>query len=214
MIKILILVGVLVALGVLKRLAPQLVGRWLGGVLGRAIGDHALAQQPDAIHLEPTSSAPWKDAAAMRMLTEPLRSRGFEDAGAFRVREMPGVSVQLMTHPGECMTAAIYEHPQAGTWFDIVTRYQNGKAVTFTTAKPTGLDPRPGFATIRAPGFGSAALFARSRSERPAGEMKPALADQARGEFEQAYADEMAWRKHRGISGREVAETLKERQAA
>ncbi len=172
---VLIVLGVLILLPIVKRLLVFGLAR----LIGRAIGQAALNQQPDRISLSPAGRNAWKNADAANHLAEPLLTRGFQDAGVFRIGEMPGVVVQLLAKPEECFYAAVYEHPQVGCWIDIATRYKNGNGSTFTTAKPTGLSPRPGHPMVHSPGTGPLALYARARAERARGEMQPTTVDRA-----------------------------------
>jgi len=202
---VLIVVAVMIALPILK----QLIVFGLARLIGRAVGQAALNQQPDQIELMETDEQVWKNAKAAAAIADPLLARGFEPAGTYRIVEMPGVVVQLLAKPEERFLAAIYEHPQVGHWLDLATFYEDGTSSTFTSSKPTGLAPRPGHPMVNAPGAGPLALYARARAERAKGRMKATRAEDAAQEFERAYAESTAWRKRRGISACEVAEVAK-----
>jgi hypothetical protein len=193
------------ALLILLVVAPFAFGLLLRR-LARAIGARSLAAQPDRITLEPVASPEWRDAGAASACTATLRALGFRDAGTFRVAEMPGVIVRLLTHEGEAFHAAVCEHPAAGGWLDIVTLHADGSSATFSTAPATGLDPRDGDTRVNAPGTDPSALLARARTERPRRERVAHRADGAAADFARAYAEETAWRKRRGIGAREVGE--------
>lgn len=200
---------ILLAVVVLWQIVKRLLVRGLAGVFAQAVGKVALAQQPDRIQLLKASAEAFRDGAAVKNLAAPLLERGFADAGSYHVKEMPGVLVALLAKPDECFYAAIYEHPQAGHWIDLVTRYPNGDSATFSTVKPTGLSPRPGHAMVNAPEARPLALYMRARSERPRGTMKTVAVESAVLDFETAYAEEMAWRKQKGVSACEVAAVAK-----
>ena len=202
---VLIVLAVLLVLPIVKRLLVLGLAR----LIGRAVGQAALNQQPDEIQLQETDSGVWTDARAASALADPLLARGFENAGVYRVKEMPGVVVQLLAKPDERLLAAVYEHPQAGHWLDLATQYEDGASATFTTSKPTGLVERPDHSMVHAAGAGPLALYARARAERPKGSMKMTQAIDAAREFERSYAESTAWRKRRGISACEVAEVAK-----
>jgi hypothetical protein len=68
MTRILILAGALLAVTLLRNVLPFLIAR----LFGRAIGSHALAQQPDEIHLENRGPNAWQDPSAVRPLASPL----------------------------------------------------------------------------------------------------------------------------------------------
>jgi hypothetical protein len=71
------------------------------------------------------------------------------------------------------------------------------------------MDERPGHAMIHAQGLSPRALFTKAQTERPAGAMRQAAADSAVREFENAYAESMAWRSQRGVRPEEVAEVAR-----
>ena len=208
------IVAVLAGLWLLKRLLGFLLLRWIGSVVGKAVGQAALAQQPDAIHLAAVDPDSWLDRDGAHALADEFRGHGFADAGTYQVVEMDGVRVRLLVDEGGGLLAAVYEHPQAGQWFDVVARYGDGTSITFTTSPPTGLVARPGHPVVHAPAQTSPrAIVERAGWERPPGALEPASAATVVAAFEAAYAESMAWRKDRGISAREVAEVAA-RQAA
>ena len=204
MMEFLVLAVVVAGLVGLARLVPYLLARFLVGVVGGAIGRHALAAQPDTIHLEKTGANAWQEPLAVEPLIWPLHQRGFHDAGVFRISEMPGITLQLLVKSDESLVAAIYEHPQAGHWIDLAARYQDGTSITFTTSQPTGLNDRPGHPIHNAPGLGVHALLVRARAEMPRRPLQQVTPFTAPRLFEHAYAESMADRKLHGISAREV----------
>jgi hypothetical protein len=195
------LLGAVVALWLLRPVVTWLIAN----VFGKAVGEAALASQPDRIHLHAAGPEAWKRPDAAMRHTSALIEAGFQDAGVHTVDVMPGLVVQLLTHPAEAMVAAVYEHPVAGSWLDVVSRYADGRSCTFTSSKPTGLDPRPGHMTFHDPGAHAAALVDRMRGERPSGVWVAITPGEVKQAFEQAYADHMTWLKNRGVSRREVA---------
>jgi hypothetical protein len=194
-------IGGAVALFVVARPLSRLV---IAGALGKQVGATALAQQPDTIHLEPAPAEAWRDAENARRVTTALQTLGFETAGTFRVPELPGITLELLAHPGESMYAAVYEHPRAGAWFEYFVRCQDGTSVTFTTLEPTGLDDRPDHPIVRAVGADPRSLFEKAQERKPRKPLDPARASSVVGVFEHGYADSMAWRKQQGISRTEV----------
>ena len=92
---VLIVVAVMIALPILK----QLVVFALARMIGRAVGQAALNQQPDQIQLRETDADAWNNARAAAVIAAPLLARGFASAGVFRIVEMPGVVVQLLAKP-------------------------------------------------------------------------------------------------------------------
>jgi hypothetical protein len=194
------------ALVVVSLLTPVLK-LLIAAVGGKAIGQNALDNQPDQIHLQSAGPQAWKNAGAARQASEAFAARGFEDAGVYGVAEMPGLVVQLMAHPGDCFYAAIYEHPKAGHWFDVVTRYQDGTSVTFSTARPTALKPRPGHPVANLPGSTPVHVIDKALAQRPNRVLMPSSVHKAVTTFERAYAESIAYRKQAGISTGEVVGT-------
>lgn len=198
------------------------VSRWvLKALLGRTVAGYisgkAMAAQPDEIHLSRVGSQAWSNAVGAEALARPLLDEGFNDAGTCTVTEMPGVVLRMLANGRESFYAVIYEHPQAGQWMDLVTRYQDGTSSTFTSCKPTGLAQRPGHPNVHVPGAKPLALLERARKERPQAPMQHAAVDAAMAVFERAYAEETAWRKGRGVSLEEIGEVasrMEERDVA
>jgi hypothetical protein len=202
---LLAILALVVGLALLRRMSAFFLVPLVGSWMGRAIGQAALGQQPDTIHLEAVDPDAWLDRDAAHELAWEFAEQGFAGAGTNRIVEMQAFRVHLLVHEADRLVAAIYEHPQAGQWFDVVAGYADGTSITFTTARETGLDPRPGHPVVHAPPTSPRALIERLRWERPAGTLRPATIDSVVRDFETAYADSTAWRKGRGISAAEVA---------
>ncbi|HVP14600.1 MAG TPA: hypothetical protein VMS88_03590 [Terriglobales bacterium] len=171
---------------------------------GRAVGKAALQGQPDRIELREANLQSWKDPDAAQRLTEPLILLGYEQAGSFTVPQLPGVVVRLLVHVRECVLACVYEHPRAGHWVELVTRYVGGTSFTVTGSPDSGLAPRPGHTVIHLPGTAPAALHERLLASRPPSGKEEVDASRARRNFEEAFAEGMAWRKSHGVSTGEV----------
>jgi len=178
-----------------------------------AVGQQAVLAVPDRLTLQPVRAHSWRDRNAAESATEALAENGFVEAGTYRVPEMPGVTVRLLANPTESFYAAIYEHPQAGHWLDLFARYQDHTSVTFTTSRPSGLAPRPGHPVVHAPGTDAYRLCERAFAEMPEGTLRPVSVDRAAHDFEEAYAEAVAWRKAYGISARETAAAARRKAA-
>lgn len=185
----------------------------LAALFGRSIGQAALARQPDTIHLKPADASQLKHAGRLKSLVAEYQQRGFEDAGLYAVPEMPGVYVQLMAQRAESMYAAIYDHPVAGVFFDVVSRYVDGSVLTYTTARATGLKSRPNTRMVNLPGSEPTALIEAARRERPHAGLKSCTTSTAVSDFETAYAEYMAWIKQRGLTTGEVVNVAKRKVA-
>lgn len=147
------------------------------------------------LHLVREKVAAWKHAGAVEGYARPLREAGFQEAGVFRTREMDYLRVMGLAHSGECIQAAIYEHDAVGVFMDLVTSYQDGTSITYSTAAQGGeLRPRPGHPCVREPGAGAADLLRRMLAERPARPMRRVPIEGWASNFEQSYAESMDWR--------------------
>jgi len=182
-------------------------------VAGKQIGASALARQPDRITLQRASATAWKNGDARRQAASALEARGFEDVGIYSIPELPGILVQLLAHGGDGVYAAVYEHPQAGSWFDLVTKFQDGTSLTYSTSAPTALKPRPGHASVNMRGAQPAAVLDKMLAMRPQKPNAGASFGMAVSVFETAYAEGVAYRKQVGISTREVVKTATRKAA-
>ena len=187
-------------------LFPRPFRKMILALLGKSgkvsVGRRALAVQPDAITLVPAA----KPASAQaRSFQDALSQAGFEPAGDFQVKELGRLPIHFMVRPADAITAAVYEHPAEGVWYNLYTHYEDGTAFTFSSVRlGGGLDPRPGHRVERRPGLAPAAMLAGFLTMRPAGTMKAVSAATAPGAFAADYADSIAWRKRRGLSADEV----------
>lgn len=202
-------VAALVAVTVLSPVLRLLVA----AVAGKQIGANALAKQPDAIHLERATPQAWNKAATVRSVLDPLVARGFADAGVYTAREMPGLVIELLASARDNFYAAVYEHPRAGVWLELFSRFQDGTSVTYSTARPHGIAPRPGHPCTHLPGLPSLQLLERALAQRPKQPLETAYPDQAVSLFENAYAESIAYRKGVGVSRGEVVKTAMRRAA-
>jgi len=163
-------------------------------------GLHDMAPpQPARVHLSPASELVWADAEAATTSLDALRAAGFQEIGPFGLDEIPAIKLYALFQPEERVWGVVYEHPEAGVWVDLVSRYEDGTSLTYAnTGEGAGLDQRPGHGIIRAPGLEVAALYRRHLAERPARTLKPVSANAFTQSFESAYAEEMDWRNSRG----------------
>ena len=182
----------------------RVVRTFLAFVLAGPIAQKALAEQPDTIRLEPGHESEWLNAEALKRTTREIEALGFSDAGCFTIHEMPGVRVRLLANGAESSYAAVYEHAQAGSWFEFVCRYTDGSSACFSTLRATGLDPKPGSMMVNAPGTTVRDLWSRALRERLSRTLQPVSARNAAADFERSYAESVAWRKQAGLSRMEV----------
>ncbi|MGH3055669.1 MAG: hypothetical protein ACRDL7_11900, partial [Gaiellaceae bacterium] len=84
----------------------------------------------------------------------------------------------------------------------------------FTSVRPTGLSPQPGYTTVHAPGLDAGALLHRALQERPSKPTVSVSSASAVKMFEEGYADQIAWRKKKGVSAKEVVRVATRQRAA
>lgn len=185
----------------------------LAALFGQSIGEAALKRQPDTIHLRAFEQAKFRHASRVQNLASEYEQGGFESAGTYTIPELPGVQVQLLAHPGESMVATIYDHPVAGVFYDVVSRYTDGSAWTYTTARETGIKHRSNVHMTNLPGAEPAVLIESSRRERPQAGLRGCTTSNAVAEFESAYSDYVKWLKTRGISTGEVVDVARRKVA-
>lgn len=125
---------------------------------------------------------------------------------------MPGLALRLLVQPVECAAGSVYEHAQAGVFLDLYTRDQDGTGITFVSVPDRGLEQQ------RAARRSSCRASAPPRStntscERTEGPRVPRTPETLLKFFADAYAEQSAWRKRKGISAQEVANLAKTRRA-
>jgi hypothetical protein len=176
----------------------------------KEVGKKALAKIPETAKLIPTDSPNWQNRSLIDSQTSPLKFRGFEDVGSYQVASMPGVLLKILFHQATNVAAHVYEHPRAGSWTEMATRYTDGRSATITTLPDKGVSAPPWIKTTRVPsGTPTDQMFQQHTAERDKTGIKTlAPADTIR-EFEDGYARYMQWKKTTGISADEVARVAK-----
>lgn len=205
---ILVVAAVIVALVGVRRLMVISVVRGLFRAGLADIGREALERQADHVHLSSRNRTAWRDASTASALADPLLRAGFDDAGIYSVDEIPGVVLHLMSKPDEGLTAIVYEHPRVGHWMEVVTRFKDGTSFSLSTSRTVPMDVRPGHPRLRMPEAGPSQLVERLRRERPRQPFVDCSPGTLVQQFEDAYAEEMAWRKQHGVSPETVARVI------
>jgi hypothetical protein len=200
---ILLILGVLVAFKLLKWRLKRAFSE-IGNVF-KGMAAAANAVPPARLHLRPNDNPEWSDEEAVDCMAEPLLKLGFQDIGAYTIDEIDNTTVRAMAHRGQSMYAAVYEHPQAGVFADLVTKYQQGPSLTVSsTVEGDGLVRPEDRLIIRIPGAESQELYQRALSERSSNPLfagktlRPVSREEFPTHFERAYAEEMDWRLKRG----------------
>lgn len=195
----------LIALRVLMRLGKRMFLKAAANTLGQAIGQAGLSNTPATLTLEPGGEAALAAEPRLARWTQELAAEGFVDAGAYTALEMPGVAMRLLTSPDEGFAAVLYVHPRAGTWCDVVVRYVDGTSRTWLNRAPSGLDPRPGHEKVSQEGASAAELLRAARAGLQRKLRKPFEPESVARDFMDAYAQEIAWRRGKGVRPEEVA---------
>jgi len=162
---------------------------------------------PEQIKLSREGFPQWKDAGAMQRQMSPLVRAGFSDLGTYNVDKMPGVLVRILFQPTTYVAAHIYEHPQAGNWIELATRYTGGSSDFLTTLPDQGIVPPPFARTARAPkNTPTDSLYQQHLSQRKSSWIKPVNQNNVVHEFEDAYMRYMVWKNNKGLQPEEVAQ--------
>lgn len=129
------------------------------------IGKRAIAKQPDEIHLVKADGGAWTNGQEAKRLATAFSERGFVAAGTYKVTELPDVTLGFLVNTPASAYAIVYEHARVttGLWCEIVSRYQDGRGVTFSKSRAPQMEQRPGHTVVRAPGCTPNALWARFR---------------------------------------------------
>ena len=210
-----VIIGLIVFLIVWRLFGKRIMAAFLLREAGRgalkAIGQKAILKQPDWVTLQRVASPTWTNAAAVRDLVSPLKMSGFTDVGSFSVDKMPGVMLEVLVNSDDHVAAHVYDHPKAGNWIELVTRYGDGSSTTVTTLPSTGLDLPPFVTTFReAKGTRVTELVQKLINHRRSGTMLDMTADNVVRQFEENYAKYTLWRKNTGVRPEELTKIVQD----
>jgi hypothetical protein len=200
----LIIVGAVLTAFILCLLILRLCLRWLTrNVRGamKQLGDVLEKVRPKVpplrIKLRPVEAIHWQRPDDIEALVEPLRQARFTEIGTFRT-DGSGVALEALWRPDDSVYAIVYEHPKAGVWLDLVTRFQDGSRITYCTQRDTLLDHAEHNVVRFHEGMPAGELLSRFLAERPSKPIASMSPEEFVGHFEQAYADTMDWIIARG----------------
>lgn len=175
-------------------------------------GENALAKQPDRIRLDYVSIPAWRDAARVAAQADPLLALGFKDCGVYAPDKLPGVKMRILLKESDRAAAYIYEHPKAGVWTELSSRYEDGSMTMVVNRPPTGLQSPPFVRKLLGdPAEPTDRHFARLLKERAAEGLKLVTAATVAREYEEAWLRIMIWQKNKGLSVEEVAAAVRSR---
>lgn len=156
------------------------------------------AVPPFRLVLKPLPRGVWKTERVAE-LSAGLQQQGFAVAGDFQASNFPiDLKIQLLAHPELGMQAAIYEHPQAGVWVDIVTRYSDGRVVCDSSVRDHLMDSMPQKTIRFHEGADATTVCAAHLAQRPDGPWRKIPLKELPDLFERIYAEELEWRGSRG----------------
>jgi len=191
------LVAVLVAWPALRPLAARL--------FADRLRPQVMEEPPDHIYLLRVAEPSWRQDEARRLAETQLAAAGFAEAGVYVVREMPELTLGLPAHAAEKAYAILYDHPRAGFWSELVTRFEDGSLATFTTLEPVEVDVPDGSLYVSEPKLPLSLLWRRMLTERPKKPMLECTRARAAQDFEKGYAESIAYHKRRkGGSARDA----------
>jgi hypothetical protein len=188
-----VVVGVLLRFFVMSKLAKF---REAIEQFGQQIAAGAIP--PFRMVLKPLAPGVW-NTARVTELSNGLQQQGFAVAGDFQAANFPiDVKIQLLAHAELGMQAAVYEHPQAGVWVDIVTRYSDGRVVCDSSVRDHLMDSMPQKTIRFHEGEDAATVCAAHLAQRPDGPWRRIPLKELPELFERIYGEEMEWRGSRG----------------
>jgi hypothetical protein len=200
----LIIVGAVVTAFALCLLLLTLWLRGLARKFGKSLGELGkLAEKmqgavpPLRVKLRPVESVDWIEPEKAEAIIEGLKGAEFEEIGDFELEPSP-VTMRALYHPAEAIHAAVYQHPQAGVWFDLVARYEDGEKLTYTNTPDTRFERAKNNILRFHPGASTQELLSRFRAERPPKPVVRVAPAEFPGYFERAYAESMDWMIARG----------------
>ena len=209
--KVLFLVALLIIWKLFgKRIVALLLVRSAAQGALNDVGKKAIDAQPDFVNLARNEFPQFTNPGGIDELKNPLLASGFDYVGTFNVDKMAGVKIAMLAKPDDYVTAYIYEHPKAGIWIELVTRYQDGTCQTVSTLPSTGIQPPPWVKTVRAAKAPAMDLVRQLTFVRRSGDMKKIAADNAVREFEEGYAKSIVWQKNNGLTPEEVATVVRD----
>lgn len=171
----------------------ELISRLLTGKKPAPV---APIRQPARIHLVRDRDLEWSDRRQVAALVGDLRAVGFQTITSFRIEEIPELRLVGLAHPEAGHLGVVYEHRLAGAWCNLVAIYRDGKSLTVSNARQSSkLEPRPGHEKHLLPGASVAKLyrtFQRRLRDEPRSRVEPGNFVLI---FEDAYAEEIAWRQ-------------------
>jgi hypothetical protein len=162
--------------------------------LKRKIGAAGLAAMKYAGNSTPArvtlyrSDSDWHHADDAVKLEAAIGSLGFMPADKYEVEEMQDIQLSAFFHPAQSAFAVVYDHPVAGVWFDMVTKYPDDTTASTSTVKTPTLIEIPGDLVIKNTAFSVREAWDTLLAQRKPGPWIAMDADNFVAVFEASYA--------------------------
>lgn len=202
-----IALAVLALLAVVAVVVAGLVIRSRVRSLGKVLADAFGSELPPEISLIPCAM-PTSDKELMHRV-KALEARGFALAGCFDVEPMDGVRVAGLVHAPDRLTGAVYRHPQAGVWTDLVVAYETAGSLTVTNAAHGSKNERrPAHNKLFEPALDESDLLDLLRRKMGTRPRRKVGTGEFRTHLEADYAADMAWRSESSDASLEEIERV------
>lgn len=205
------IIGGLVVLAILAIFLGFLWLRWKIRKLARELGTNLeglgnfSGGPPPRVRLRASSPSHWEAEEVQEEVAE-LDRFGFDRISSYETPDIPGL-IFLPFASRDNRTYAVVYHQAGGigVWCDIYSRYEDGTALTVTSAPRGGeLEHRPGREKAYLPGTPVGKLVEVHQAKISGRPVKPATIEGFANDFEQSYEEEMAWRFSKGYSDDEI----------
>jgi len=150
---------------------------------------------PDTISLVPNPSIKWRNEANFKLWSNDFASLGFRPAGSFTVEPLQGLVLSFLINSEQNLQVVLCEHEKGIRWIEIISRYENGTTLTYSSMPDKGFDHDPRYEVVHLPDATPKQLYQRAITDRPMVGLKPHTEGSIVSQYEQAYADLIKWAK-------------------
>jgi hypothetical protein len=202
LLKIAVVLALLVML--LLVIGVAMVVRWVRKLVKSATD--APNCPPCRVNPEPEPSPQWRTPGKVQQFANEFQALGFEEIGAFTIREMQGLQMLAFVHPGERLYGIIYDHKKIPPSFDMACKFDEQTGLTASSSKMgRTLDKRPGNPILWVGDERVAVVLEALKKEPQPPVRLPVSAEGFLPHFKRAYAEGMNWRmKKGGVSRDEI----------
>jgi hypothetical protein len=159
----------------------------------------------------------WHSPEKYAAWTDLLRREGFLQLGTYVMPEAQ-VLADFWFHPEEELTATIPQHPKAGMWLSIFTRYEDWSSFCVANKKEVPIDPHPTKKVVYlGPEVSGETVLEQARRDRPRGVRRRPTRENILSDYATSWRQYVEWRRTRGTTAEEykrVAESKAHAKAA